>query len=53
MTTEQAIEIFNAAIAKETDADKIAKLELVREFYTNKAFREALSDKLFNESYGN
>lgn len=52
MTTQEVIDMFNAAIAKETDADKIARLELVREFYTNKAFREALTDNLFSESYG-
>ncbi len=44
MTNEQARRIFDAAIARATDADKRARLELAREFFTNPAFAKALSD---------
>lgn len=47
MTCEQAREIFNQVIATTTDAAKIAKIELCREYLTNPAFRRALEDHLW------
>lgn len=47
MTTEQAREIFNQAIAKTTDADKIANIEICREYFTNPTFAKALADHLW------
>ncbi len=47
MTNQAAREIFNQVIAKQTDADKIANLELCREYFTNPAFRKALENHLW------
>lgn len=54
MNTEQAKRIFNDAIAKQTDADKVARLELVREYFTNPEFRTALHDHVWaiNQQHG-
>jgi len=46
MNANEAREIFNAAIANQTDADKIAKLELAREYFTNADFRAAMQDEV-------
>ncbi len=43
MTNNEAKEIFNAAIANETNADRIAKVELLREYFTNDDFRAAFN----------
>jgi hypothetical protein len=34
--------VFDEAVARETDADKRANLELCREYFTNPEFRKAL-----------
>ncbi len=47
MTNSQAKAIFNKAIAATTDADAIARLELVREYCTNPAFKVALEDHVW------
>ena len=47
MTNTEAREIFNAAIANETDADRIAKVELLREYFTNPEFRAAMADEVY------
>jgi len=47
MTNQAAREVFNQVIANQTDADKIAKLELAREYLTNPAFRAALENHLW------
>lgn len=52
MTTNQARAIFNKAIASTTDADQIAKIELAREFFTNEAFRKAMSQKVWEINQG-
>lgn len=44
MHDNEAREIFNNAIAESNDADQRASLEVVREFFTNPEFREALAD---------
>ena len=44
MEKEQAREIFDAAIANETDGDRIAKVELMREYFCNDTFRIALQN---------
>ena len=44
MDNEAAKAIFNQVIAQQADADKIAKLEIVREFFTNPDFRKYLED---------
>lgn len=46
LTNTEDREIFNAAIAGETDADRIAKVELLREFFCNPAFRVAMADEV-------
>ena len=46
MDNEQAREIFTAAIAGETDPDRIARVELLREFFTNAEFRSAMSNEV-------
>ncbi len=46
MNSQQAREIFNAAIAGETDADRIAKVELLREFFCNPEFRAAMQQEV-------
>jgi hypothetical protein len=47
MTTTEAREIFNQAIASTTDADAIARIEIAREYFTNPDFRRALADHLW------
>ena len=47
MTNQAAREVFNQVIASQIDADKIARLELCREYFTNPAFRKALADHLW------
>ena len=47
MTTQQAREIFNQAIARTTNADAIARIELAREYFTSPTFRKALEDHLW------
>lgn len=46
MTTENAKMIFNSEIAKETDKNRIAKLELLREYFTNSDFKLALENEV-------
>lgn len=48
MTNAEARNIFNAAIANETDADRIAKVELLREYFTNEAFRKEMETRVAN-----
>lgn len=48
MDKTKAREIFNAAIAGETNPDRIAKVELLREFFTNDNFRAAFSQFVFD-----
>jgi hypothetical protein len=52
MTNEQARDIFNQAIASTTNADQIARLEVVREFLTNPEFRKNLSDFVWSTLNG-
>jgi len=47
MNTEQAREHFNDAIARQTDPDRRARLELAREYFCNPEFRRALEDHLW------
>ena len=47
MTNQAAREVFNQVIANEADADKIARLEVCREYFTNPTFRKALQDRLW------
>lgn len=47
MTNQAAREVFNQVLATQTDADKIAKLELAREYFTNPDFRKALENHLW------
>ena len=48
MTNQQAEEIFNQAIKNATTAEQIAKVELLKEYFTNPEFRDAMSEYLFN-----
>lgn len=50
MTNEAAREIFNQVIANQTDADKIANLEICREYFTNPNFRKALEDHVWESN---
>ena len=43
-TAADARAIFDGALAGEVNADRIAKIELLREFFTNPAFAQALAD---------
>lgn len=47
MTNTEARAYFDAAIARATDPDVIAKLELCREYFTNEEFRAALQDYVY------
>jgi hypothetical protein len=47
MTNQAAREVFNQVIAKQSDADTIARLELCREYFTNPQFAKALADHLW------
>lgn len=50
MTNEQARKIFDDAVdaAKLSgDADRLARAELLREYFTNSAFRSAMADHVF------
>jgi len=40
-------EIFNQAIANAETPEQVAKLELVREYFTNAAFREWLQETTY------
>lgn len=47
-------EVFQRVIANQMDADKIAKLELAREYFTNPTFRKAFEQftwELNSDSY--
>jgi hypothetical protein len=46
MTNNEAREIFNKALEGETNADRIAKVELLREYFTNSTFRAAMADEV-------
>lgn len=46
MTAAQARVVFNKMIALETDADRRAELELLREYFTNPPFRKAFHDEI-------
>ena len=41
-------EIFSQAIEKAETPERVAKLELVREYFTNEAFREWLQETTYN-----
>jgi hypothetical protein len=49
MNANEAKQIFQNAIDTSTDADRTAKLELLREFFTNEEFRKAMAEHLFNQ----
>lgn len=46
MDTQKARAEFDKMISSATDPDKIAKLELMREFFCNPDFRKALEDEM-------
>lgn len=48
-TTNSARNLFNEVIAKTSDADKVARLELVREALTNPEFFRMLADASWAE----
>lgn len=51
MTTQEARQTFNAAIKATADPDAVAKLEIVREYFTNAEFRAKLEDFTFERTY--
>jgi len=48
-TAADARNLFDAVIAKTSDADKVARLELAREALTNPEFFRSLADKAWAE----
>ena len=44
MTDTEAKNIFNKVIENQTDGDTIAKLEILREYFTNAEFKTNLQD---------
>jgi len=46
MTRDEARAIFDDVIAKSTDADQVAKVEMLREYFCNDAFRSAMADEV-------
>ena len=52
MTNEEARNVFNQVISQTTDADEIAKLELLREYFTNADFRSAMHDMVWEVNQG-
>ncbi len=44
MTDAEAKNIFNKVIENQTDGDTIAKLEILREYFTNAEFKTNLQD---------
>ena len=51
MDTQQARQIFDQAIANTPDSDQADRIRLVKEFFTNEAFRNAVSDMVFEATY--
>lgn len=47
MDSQQARAIFDQAIANTTDLDRIARIELMREYFTNADFRKVLEDHVW------
>jgi hypothetical protein len=46
-TATDARQVFNVAIANAKDADQIAKIELLREYFTNPDFRKFMESSTF------
>lgn len=44
-------EVFEKAIKEESRPERIARLEVLREYFTNPEFREYLSNESFNQTY--
>jgi hypothetical protein len=44
MNTSEVRAIFNQVIATESNPDKVARLEIVREYFTNPDFRRKMED---------
>ena len=53
MNANEAREIFDAMVAKTTDPDRRAELELCREYFCNREFRAAFSDLVFTTNGAN
>lgn len=47
MTATDARAVFDEAIAQETDPDRIARVELLREFFCNEEFRQFIYSESF------
>ena len=47
MTTQEAREVFDLAAKNAADADQVARIELLREYFTNADFRASLEQKLW------
>ena len=41
------VKVMNDHIANENNADQIAKLELIREYFSNDDFRSGLADMIY------
>lgn len=49
--TEKIRAEFDKAVARATDAEAAARLEVAREFFLNQDFRKALSDASFEATF--
>lgn len=47
MNAAEVKQVFDKVIVTLTDQDKIARLEIAREYFTNPEFRAALEEKTF------
>ena len=46
MTNQKATEIFNNVLIGETNPERIANIELMREYFTNPEFRAAMENEV-------
>lgn len=49
---KEAREVFLKEISKESNPDRVATLELLREYFTNPAFKKYMEDETFKINSG-
>ena len=52
MTAAEARQVFNQVIEQETDPDKVARLELLRNYFTDVNFRKSFEQLVWNLNNG-
>lgn len=50
MTNQQAAEIFNQTLIGETDPQRIANVEMMREFFCNPEFRAYMENEVAQQN---